>query len=322
MSQTLFWLAIAALLAALTLWSVRATRRARRARTLFNTLRADGQLLFCVYPAGMTAQVAPINGARARWRPFVLAVRREGLTLYDYVPQVATRFTFAPSELRWFGRPKIYASSGPNTIWLHVEREGQWWLLKLRLSRVAMQGFVRALKQIATPEQVTAYRRRRPYVHAGPVRAEPATQDLLGAWTLGAPVTLYLTPLHLVVLEGARVQRAIALDRVQNVSAVQRLDRPNAAGLLRFEVEGERLAFALADHERFAAQVAEAARRTLEDPVLWQRKKKKDDLSEAEWEDALLDEEALGADGPGDGEWPSPIVADESASAQAADDRR
>lgn len=320
-SATLFWLALAALLVTLTLLSARAARRAKRARALFNTLRADGQSLLCVYPSGMKAQVVPINGGRAKWRPFVLDVRREGITLYDIIPRPAVRFTFAPAELRWFGRPRVYASSGPNEIWLHVERDGQWWWIKLRLARVAMQGLVRALKQIAAPELVTAYRRRRPYVHAGPVRAAPATQDLLGAWTLGPPISLYLTPLQLVILEGAQVQRVIPLEHVQAISAVRRLDRPGAAGLLRFEVQGEPLAFALEQHEAFAVQLAEAARRTLEDPVLWQRKKKKEELSEAEWEDVLLDEEALG-DEPSDGELPYALQEEATAPVRHTSQRR
>ena len=95
-------------------------------------------------------------------------------------------------------------------------------------------------------------------------------------------------PSHIVVLSGDETRRVIPLDAVQNVSAIRRLDQPDAAGLLRFEAQGEPLAFALAHHETFAAQMAEAARRTLEDPVQWARKKKKDIALE---EDELDDEE-------------------------------
>ncbi len=76
-------------------------------------------------------------------------------------------------------------------------------------------------------------------------------------------------------MQGAAVQRTIALDTVQSISAIRRLDQPQAAGLVRFEVGDEALAFALDAYETFAAALADAAKRTLEDPVQWQRKKKK-----------------------------------------------
>jgi hypothetical protein len=82
-------------------------------------------------------------------------------------------------------------------------------------------------------------------------------------------------PLFLVLLNDLHVQRTIPLAEVQQVRAIRRLDMPRAAGLVQFEVGDETLAFALDDHEAFAAALAEAAKRTLEDPVLWQRKKKK-----------------------------------------------
>jgi hypothetical protein len=143
------------------------------------------------------------------------------------------------------------------------------------LPKTSMQILVRTLKEVVPEDLVTAYRRRRPYVHYGPAAARPAAQDMQGAWTLGVPVDLYLMPLALLILEGPTVQRTIPLDQVQRVAAIKRLDQPGAAGLVRFEASGEPLAFALAQHEAFAQALAEAARRTLEDPIEWQRKKKK-----------------------------------------------
>jgi len=165
------------------------------------------------------------------------------------------------------------------------EHRGQWVLVKAHLYREKMMALVRALKQVATEEQVIAYRRRRPYIHFGPVEVQPAKQDVLGAWTLGEPRHLYLTPVALVLLAGDRIKRLIPLEAVQQVSAIRRIDQPKAPGLVRFEADGKPLAFALQPHEAFAAALAEAAKRTLEDPVQWQRKKKKGETIALEDED-------------------------------------
>lgn len=256
--------------------AARTLRRDQRGRTLVKHLQSEHNPLFCTYPYGAGYQITQINVTRERWKPYVIEVTRDALTIYDVTPEINRRFVLAPADLRWFGRPRKY-TSGTNEIWLHAAIDGTWWLLRLRLPRAQMQGLVRALKEIATEEQITAYRRRRPYIHAGPVRAQPAEQDMLGMWTLHSAVTLYLTPLFLVVMRGATVQRTIELGQIQNVTAIKRLDRPNAAGLVRFDLADEQIAFALSQYRTFAGQLAEAARRTLEDPVKFQRKKKKPD---------------------------------------------
>ncbi|MCD4684932.1 MAG: hypothetical protein K8S97_03230 [Anaerolineae bacterium] len=267
---------------------IRTLRRDRRGLALLFALREGDTALFVTYPTGLRYQLTQINGERGSWRHYVLEVTRDALLIHDLNPDLDWRFSLTPAELRWFGRPKKY-TRGINEIWLHAEIDAVWWMIKLRLTRSAMQSLVRVLKDIATPEQVAAYRRHRPFVHVGPLSARPATQDMLGQWTLDAPVTVYLMPLFLVVLHGAAVQRVMPLEQVQNVSAIKRVDRPRAAGLVRFEIGEETVAFALPQHATFADALAEAARRTLEDPVQWQRKKKKGSGEDARY--TLLDDD-------------------------------
>lgn len=285
---------------------LRAMQRDRRAVGLVAHLQAQDESLFTHYPQGNRYQITQVNVRRERWKPYVLDVTREAITIYDIAPELNRRFVLDPVDLRWFGRPKKY-TSGTNEIWLHAEIEGRWWLLRLQLSRGKMQDLVRELKRISTPELVTAYRRRRPYIHAEPVRARPATQDMLGAWTLDSPVSLYLMPLYLVVLRGATIERVIPLAEVQNVAAVKRLDRPRGDGLVRFDLGEEQIAFALPMYRTYAGLIAEAARRTLEDPVRWERKKKKSEgdwwADEDDFDEDMLDDERYDAMMPGyDGE--------------------
>ncbi|MEW6579469.1 MAG: hypothetical protein AB1435_09760 [Chloroflexota bacterium] len=267
--------------------AIRNHRRAQAAQALIRHIQQTEQPLYCAQTDGIRCQVITQGKRRSGWKNGVIAVTPDRIAAYALGGDGQPCAAFSPADLRWFGRPRKY-SSGSNEIWLHAEHDRRWSLLQVRLSRLAMHALVRALKVVATPEQVTAYRRRRPYIHYGPAPAHPARQDIHGAWTLAEPVGLYLIPSHIVVLSGEETHRVIPLDAVQNVSAIRRLDRPDAVGLLRFEVRGEPLAFALDRHETFAAQMAEAARRTLEDPVQWARKKKQDIALE---EDDLDDEE-------------------------------
>ena len=255
----------------------RQTRRHHRGTAWVAHLERTARPLFCAYfHSQQRFQVIELNGSRTQQphSSFALAVTREQIAIYRVGSEITQRLMFAPDQLRWFGRPRKYAR-GSNEIWLHAEIEGRWVLIKLWLGRHRMQALVRALKEIATPDQVIAYRRHRPYIHYGPLSAQPATQNLRGAWALDGAVTLYLMPLFLVILRGAAVERLIPLDTIQEVAAVRRLDRPRAAGMARFEAAGDPVAFALDQHEAFAKTLADAARRTLEDPVMWQRKKKK-----------------------------------------------
>jgi hypothetical protein len=228
---------------------------------------------------GYRAQIATVKGRASKPEGCIIVLTPSDIILYERKLTLDEMFRFKAHEIRWFGRPQKY-SDGENEIWLHIERERTWQLLKIRLPRGAMQDFVRALKTIVTPELVTAYRRARPYIHAGSVRAMPAEQDIHGAWTLAAPVDLYLMPRFLVVLQGEVVLRKIPLEAVQQISALQRLDQPNAQGLVRFRAEEETFAFALDKHAEFAALLAEAAKRTLEVPFAALERKQKNKLDD------------------------------------------
>lgn len=278
---------IAALLG-LSAWGVaagiRADRRNRAARRLVGRLRAERDPLYCAASGATWFQAETINGPRSARHPFVVEVSSDRLALYPVARDEQAPVIVRREQLRWFGRPRKYTPN-VNEIWLHAEIDGEWRLIRLRLFQTQMRALVRALKALATDEHNAAYRRRRPYVHHGPVAARPAEQDMLGAWTLGDPLALYLTPLHLVVLSGSRVARAIPLAQIQAIAAVQRLDAPDEAGLVRFQVGDESLAFAVDDYQRFAALLGEAARRTLEDPVEWQRKKKPGE--DDDWDDEV-----------------------------------
>jgi hypothetical protein len=211
----------------------------------------------------------------------VIAVTRDTLIIYDRSRAVIEQFRYPLESLHWFGRPQKY-KDGVNEIWLHLEDDGEWHLLAFHMNRGQMQAFVRALKLVTPPELVTAYRRRRPYIHVGPVNANPAIQDIYGSWTLSEPIRLYLMPRYLVILDDAHVLRKIPLENIQQIGALRRLDAPGSQGLVRFRAEEEAFSFALNDHESFAASLAEAAKRTLEAPIERKQKGKDDDEDEYE----------------------------------------
>ncbi|MCL4249182.1 MAG: hypothetical protein KJ065_13630 [Anaerolineae bacterium] len=224
-----------------------------------------------------------IGGAdtRSRWQRCLCTVEQDGLHLYPGVRKWDVHVLFEWPSLRWFGRPAKY-SSGTNEIWLHFEHGGQWHFLTLRTSRFAMQGFVRAIKAMAAPELVKAYRRQRPYVHFEPTPAQHAEQNLYGAWHVDPkPLALYLTPLTLVELDGERVQRTLALETIQQIEVMPRLDAPGENGIVRFRIvcsnETATTAYTLRDYVAFGAALSEAAKRSLEDPPIFYGKKKDED---------------------------------------------
>ena len=229
------------------------------------------------------AQIGAVNGRASKAETCIIFVTASEIILYDRTLKLDEMFRCKAGEIRWFGRPKKY-TNGANEIWLHIERDAVWKLLKIRLSREFMQQFVRALKTIVAPELVTAYRRARPYIHAGPVRAQPADQDIHGAWSLQESVDLYLMPRFLVILKGETVLRTLPLETVQQIGALGRLDQPGAQGLVRFRAEDEPFAFALPRHEEFAALLAEAAKRTLEMPLERKQKNKLDDDADYDYD--------------------------------------
>jgi hypothetical protein len=209
----------------------------------------------------------------------IVAVTYRAIIVYDRTKAVKEQFRWPIENLRWFGRPQKY-HDGINEIWLHFEQDDGWYLLALNMNRGQMQTFVRAMKQATTPELITAYRRRRPYTHVGPVTAHNATQDIYGAWTLTDAVSLYLMPRYLALFDDAHLLRKIPLENIQQIGALRRLDAPGVQGLVRFRAEEEAFSFALNDHESFAASLAEAAKRTLEAPI--ERKQKGKDEEEDE----------------------------------------
>ena len=175
--------------------------------------------------------------------------------------------------------------AGENTIWIHAEIGTGWHILKLRLYQYDMQKLVRALKEISTPEQVTAYRRRRPYIHEGLVTAFPAHQTITGAWELDSPVQLYLMPLFLVILRDNHVQEKIDLSNIQDIGALKRMEGGKPEGLIRFFVDNELRAFAIDDYEQWAELLATASKRTLEEPVMRKRKSKDNDGEFDDWDE-------------------------------------
>lgn len=243
--------------------------RLKRIETLENAILVTG-----IY--GLRGDISQINGRRLLRQKCIVSVGARRLAVFDHTPDAIEQFAFSYDQLRWFGRPEKY-TPGSNTIWLHVERPEGWFVLKFSMQRAAMAELVAALKAVAAPELVTAYRRRRPYVHAGPVMARPAQQDIHGAWSLAAPLTLYLTPRFLLLLDGERVLRTLPLEAVQQIGALRRIDQPMADGLVRFRAEEEPFAFALPGYEAFAASLAEAAKRTLEAPLERKQKDKDED---------------------------------------------
>lgn len=228
-----------------------------------------------------TVPVGPVNAEPERWRKCLLMVDTSGMTIYPQTPQMDAKRVLPVSDWRWFGRPTKY-HDGENELWLHVENSTLWHVIQLRLQYSQMQKLVRALKAVA-PHLTTAYRRHRPYVHYGPSDAHPAEQDLYGVWTvLPERLRLYITPLWLVIFNGAHVERCIALEQLQQIEALRRLDAPGEDGVTRFKImpvngdeeTKESLAFVLADYHSFGEALAEAAKRSLEDPVMVKKKKK------------------------------------------------
>lgn len=254
-------------------------RLEKAVKALVERLKSDaGNLLELNYPAANAQLEQPGYPPVQRWRRAVLEITAKTIAVHWRTLAMDQSTAFSPADLRWFGRPRKY-TSGENEIWLHFERKGEWWLLKTRLGREAMRMLVRALKAATSPELVTAYRRRRPYIHVGPLVAQPATQDLQGAWHLQDAVTVYLMPRFLVVMRGTSVLRAIPLETMQEIGALRRLDEPRADGLVRFRAEQETFAFATQQYEQFAESLAQAARLTLED-LLERKQKKQDDAYE------------------------------------------
>lgn len=264
----------------LTVWSIRTYRLQRAVYQHLLTLKEQQPDIIFFEQSVNRFALETINGNTVKNTRGMMTLSRQEIGVYPVKlpPQAIIRF--APEDIRGFWRPQPY-DSGMNELWLHVERKREWVLVKLWLGREQMMEFVRTLKPMVDPDLVIAYRRRRPYIHYGPVQAQPAQQDIHGAWTLEAAVSLYLMPRYLLILHGDAVQQMIPLESVQQIGALRRLDAPQANGLVRFQTAEAHYAFALKDYETFANALADAAKRTLEAPVM-QKQKEKD----GEWDDA------------------------------------
>lgn len=243
-----------------------------RSRPVLEHVRTQGDWLYLYHEPGARFQIEQINGEKTRRFPFVLAASDHEIRV-DPLRKNMLTFSFSPDELRWFGRPKKY-DYGFNEMWLHVEKKDGWFLLRMTHGRSRMTAWVRVMKQLASPDLTKAYRRHRPYIHYGPIEVHPAEQDLQGAWTLGAALNLYLTPLNLVLLNGPRVVRVIEVAAVQSIRAGGRLDAPEADGLVRFSAQEQDFAFSAPGYQQLATALAEAARRSLEEPVTYKTKKR------------------------------------------------
>lgn len=255
--------------------TVRGVRRYRRVESIRRAIMLySTQVYFSDWPVRVRL-VDITQGTIDREKHAFVTVDETGIFIHDIAQDMYTT-SIHPFELRWFGRTRNY-QDGYNEIWLHVEKDELWKIFRIRMQKSPMQRFVRALKMIAPQELVEAYRRRRPYIHQGPVTAYPAFQDIHGAWILSESVKLFLMPLMLVQMEWGHVAKTFDLADMHAITAVKRLDNPSAPGLLRFRFLGEDYAFSLEKHEHFAEQVALAARRRLEDPQILKGKKALED---------------------------------------------
>jgi hypothetical protein len=82
--------------------------------------------------------------------------------------------------------------------------------------------------------------------------------------------------------DGVSVQRVIPLEQIQQIEALRRVDALTAQeGVMRFKIEhgeqSETHAYVLPEYIEFGEALAEAAKRSLEDPFLHMNMKKKSD---------------------------------------------
>jgi hypothetical protein len=277
MPQSLVFIVVGIICLAAVWYLYDMTRTYMRMGKLRNQLAATNPL-FCDWP--IRCQRVDVGvGRPTRLQSSVMVVTPKEIGVYPKSRNQKEHWTFNTSDLRWFGRTDKY-TYGKNEIWLHFETDGRWQTLKVHTYQPSMMALVRALKAVATEEQVIAYRRRRPYIHFGPVSAEPAEQNIHGGWLINDPVKLYLNPMSLVVMEDGAVRRTIPLRDIQKISALKRLDTPDANGLVRFQIQGETVAFASPIHEDFAKMLALAAKRSLEAPLVEKGKKDEEDAFE------------------------------------------
>jgi hypothetical protein len=264
-----------AIMGGLGAWIAQQVTVFRATTAVHKRLQAEGAALV-LPPYSVAFRTQTLGQSETRWRYAVVALTSDGVAIYPRQRVMDDAIYLPYASLRWFGRPVKY-HDGRNEIWLHYQLGDTWQVVKLRLNRYSMADLVRALKQFAAPELVTAYRRRRPYVHFGPVRVHPAEEDIYGAWTLSDPISLYVMPRYILLLDGERVLRLLPLEQTRKVAAARRIDQPDADGLATFEAVEDSFAFAGKDYQALAQAIAEAARLSLEAPLVQKQKGKKDD---------------------------------------------
>lgn len=248
---------------------------------LYRELAATNPALV-LYPGNVKYRQFALNSfvSWEHWRSCVLHVTSEGMSLYPRAPKVVADVTITPDNLVWFGRRTKY-HPGINHLLVHAQIDGWWHVVEMRAHKYTIQQVVRAIKILATPEQITAYRRRPPHVYYGPVAVRRATQDIYGVWTLHESLPIYVMPRYAVLLDPLyRVQRRIPIEQVQRIEALRRMDDPAADGVVRFRVGDETLAFTAEAYQALANHLADAARRTLEDPIILKKKQDTDDFEE------------------------------------------
>jgi hypothetical protein len=221
------------------------------------------------------------------WKKAILFIGHKRIAIYPYPPKEDSQpiVSIDPQELRGFWRPKAYHDER-NEVWIHAESVEHWGILKLRTWKSVMQDIIRALKEVHSPEQVKAYRRSRPYPHLGPSPVLPAKQSLTGEWELFNAVELYLMPLHLVIMKEGILQRVLHIEAVQNIAALKRMEGGEPVGIVRFVHDEENFAFATNEYEAWASSIAEAAKRSLEEPMMQKQKSK-----EGDWDDVDINME-------------------------------
>jgi hypothetical protein len=185
------------------------------------------------------------------WRMGIVAVLQGYVALYPLTMFMREAFTFRAEQLRWLGRPRRFNDT-ESELWLDVEVDGRWYTLRIRLTKGQMKRLYDALREFLSSEQGMVGNWQRPNLRQQPVNAKTAAK--------GEAVQLYLTPLHLVILREGNVQRAIALDDIEQVSV------SDASQVVEFAAQGRQYAFTLAGHQVIAEALAKATRHTPETP--------------------------------------------------------
>lgn len=258
-------------------------RRVSRTAKLVDRLRQYDPLFLSDRWTRVRYTIDSLTDSASKWQRGTLLITHKRIAIYPFRPDdpdtAEALFTINPHEIQGFWRPIKYMA-GENEIWIHTQIGDTWHILKMTLYQYDMQKLIRAMKLITTPEQVTAYRRRRPYIHRDLTTAFPAHQTLTGAWETDSAIQLYLMPLFLVILVDGKVRDRIALSDIQEIAALKRMDGGKPEGLIRFFVDNVLQAYALNEYEVWASDLADASKRTLEDPVTRKRKSKDDDFDE------------------------------------------